>query len=410
MPRHSHPESSPGGDPRFEPGSSRYRRALIALFCAGLAGFMPLYSAQGLLPDISREFGVAASTSSWAVGSATIGVAVGVIPWAALSDRIGRIRAMRWAVLIGVCAGLGVPLAPNFGSLIALCFLEGAALAGVPGIAVTALAEMVTPTALGSAVGNYIAGNTIGGLSGRFISAWIGDLLGWRLGLVSVIIVAALSALAFSLLVPPTMVAPKPMPMVRGILANLRDPGVMSPVTQGFLLMGGFVSVYNYLTFRLQRPPFDLSLAQVLPIFLAYLAGAVASKIAWGIAPRVSPSGSQLIFLSVMTIGLLLMLIPLLLPVVIGLILVTAGFFGAHSIASGLAPFRAKQAQSMVTPLYNFSFYVGSSVLGWASGLAFAARGWVGTSAVVAILILLTGALSWWYPARHGGLRAADGY
>ena len=70
--------SSAASDPRVDARSPVYRRALIALFCAGVATFAQMYSPQGLLPEIAREFGVSASASSWAVGATTIGVAAGV--------------------------------------------------------------------------------------------------------------------------------------------------------------------------------------------------------------------------------------------------------------------------------------------------------------------------------------------
>lgn len=382
---------------------------MLALFFAGLATFVQLYSPQGLLPDIAREFGVDAGTSSWAVGAATIGVAAGVLPWARLSDRIGRVSAMRWAIIAAVLVGLALPLAPSFGALVVIRFFEGIALAGIPAIAVTALAETVAPRALGAAVGTYIAGNTIGGLLGRIVAASVAEPAGWRWGLAVVAILAALCTIGFVALVPRTAVRPTPgVPVLRAVLANLRNPGVMTAVTQAFLLMGGFVAAYNYLTFRLQEPPFGLSLAQVSWIFLAYLAGALTSRWVWRLVPKVSPTGSLLIAIGVLLVGLVGTLSDSLLVVIIGLVLFTGGFFAAHSIASTLAPRRSTEARSMVPPLYNLGYYAGSSLLGWLGGFAFAAAGWGGTALMIAVAAVLAALLAWGYAMRRGGLRAAD--
>lgn len=397
-----------GEDGRAELGSPQYHRALVALFCAGLAVFVQLYSPQGVLPEIALDFGVSAGTSSWAVGAATIGVAIGVIPWAILSDRIGRVRALRWAVLIGVPVGLALPLVPNFGVLVALRFVEGLVLSGIPAVGLTALAEMVAPRALGIAVGSYIAGNTIGGLSGRIIAGLVSDPFGWRIGLLAVSLIAASAAIAFVLLVPPTAVSPVRMPVFGALRANLRTPGVMVPVLQAFLMMGGFVSAYNYLAFRLQQSPFDLSLAQTSWIFLAYIAGAVASRWVWRLVPRLPPSGAQLLALAVMLLGIVVTLFPSLPAVIVGLVLFTGGFFGAHSVASGLAQRRANAGRSLVAPLYNLAFYAGSSLLGWAGGLAFAGAGWTGTVMMIVAVVLLAAAAAWGYAASRGGLRSAD--
>lgn len=382
---------------------------MVALFCAGLATFMQLYSPQGLLPDIAVEFGISAGTSSWAVGAATIGVAAGVLPWARLSDRIGRVRAMRWAIIAAVVVGLALPLAPGFEALVAIRVVEGLALAGIPAIAVTALAETVTPRALGAAVGTYIAGNTIGGLAGRIVAAEIAEPADWRWGLAAVSVLAALSTVGFVALVPRTVVPPTPgVPVLRAVLANLRNPGVMKAVAQAFLLMGGFVAAYNYLTFRLQQPPFGLTLAQVSWIFLAYLAGALCSRWVWRLVPKVSPTGSMLIAMAVMLGGLALTLSDSLLQVSVGLVLFTGSFFAAHSVASTLAPRRAEEARSMVPPLYNLGYYAGSSLLGWLGGFAFAAAGWGGTVLMIAGATVLAALLAWVYALRRGGLRAAD--
>lgn len=397
-------------DQRAAKGSPRYRRALIALFCAGVATFAQVYSPQALLPHIAADFRLSESASSLAIGATTIGLALGMLPWGRLSDRIGRVRAMRWAIVLAAVLGLITPFMPTFEALIAVRFVEGLMLAGLPAIGVIALVETVTPAALGGAVGAFIAGNTIGGLAGRIIAATVGDAFGWHWGLFAVAAVAAVAASGFVLLMPPTAMAPTPsLPMWRATLANLRNPAVMVMVVQAFLLMGGFVATYNYLTFRLQEAPFGLSLTQASWLFLAYLAGAFASRQAWGFTARLPPVGVLILSISVMLAGLGLTLLPWLFAIVVGLVLFTIGFFGAHSIALTLVSRRADPAARSLAPsLYNLGYYAGSTLLGWAGGLAFAAAGWGGTVAMVAGLAMLAAVLAWLHSARNGGPRKVD--
>lgn len=393
--------SSAASDPRVDARSPVYRRALIALFCAGVATFAQMYSPQGLLPEIAREFGVSASASSWAVGATTIGVAAGVLPWARLSDRIGRVRAMRWAVCAAVVVGLTSALAPGFEALVAIRFIEGLALAGLPALAVITLAETVSAAALGGAIGSYVAGNTIGGLAGRLLAGSSDALWGWRGGVMVVAVLAAVAAVTFMLLVPPTRVPPAPsLPLGRGVLANLRNPGVMVLVAQGFLLMGGFVAAYNYLAFRLQQAPFGLTASQVSWIFLAYLAGAVSSRYVWRVAHRFAPTPVLVACVGLMLGGLALTVLASLPLVITGLVLFTAGFFGAHTISSGLINRRAGEGRSLAPSLYNLGYYGGSSLLGWLGGVAFAASGWGGTVALIAAAAMLAAAAAWIYAAR----------
>ena len=381
----------------------------MALFCAGLATFAQMYSPQGILPHLSEGFGISAEASSWAIGATTIGVAVGVMPWARLSDRIGRVRAMRIAMAAAMVVGLAAPLMPGFGWFVATRLLEGLALAGLPAIAVTAIAETIRPASLGGAVGTYIAGTTIGGLVGRIVAAEVDELFGWRWGMGAVALLAAAATVVFLVRIPPTAVQSGPgLPMLRATLVNLRTPGVVVLVAQAFLLMGGFVAAYNYLAFRLQHAPFDLSLAQVSWIFLAYLAGAASSRWVWRATRRVPPTGVLLLCSAVMLAGLALTLLDSLVAVVGGVVLFTGGFFAAHSIASGLVERRAGAGRSLAPPLYNLGYYAGSSLLGWVGGVAFALGGWPGTAAMVGGATLLAAALAWGYARANGGIAEAD--
>ena len=403
------PGDAPARDPRAEAGSPEYRRALVALFCAGLAIFAQMYSPQGILPDLAREFGVAAGTSSWAVGATTIGVAAGVLPWARVSDRIGRVPAMRAAMAAALVVGLVAPLIPDFGAFIAIRFIEGLALAGLPALAVTALAETVRPHALGTAVGTYVAGTTIGGLVGRIVAGTVAEEFGWRWGMGAVAILAAASTAVFLIRMPPTAVPlPKGLPMGRAVLANLRRPGVLVLFAQAFLLMGGFVAAYNYLGFRLQEEPFGLTLAQVSWLFLAYLAGAASSRWIWRLTRGISPTAVLLACAGIMLGGLALTLVPVLALVILGLVLFTGAFFGAHTIASGLIDRRAGDGRSAAPPLYNVGYYAGSSLLGWLGGLAFGGGGWLATALFIGGAVALAALLAWAYAARRGGLGVVD--
>ncbi|QYM77014.1 MFS transporter [Leucobacter luti] len=396
-------------DPRAAPGSQLYRRSLLALFCAGLATFAQMYSPQGVLPELAADFGIAASTSSWAIGATTIGIALGVLPWARVSDHVGRVAAMRSALGAALVVGLLAPFAPNFELLIAARFAEGIALAGLPAIAVTAIAETVQPRALGAAVGTYVAGTTLGGLVGRIVAAGLGEPFGWRWGMAAVAVLAGIAMMIFMVRIPRTVVpAGSGLPILRATLANLRRPGVIVLVVQAFLLMGGFVAVYNYLAFRLQDAPFDLSLAQVSWIFLAYLAGAVTSRTVWRVTRVVPPTAVLLGCIALMLGGLGLTLVPQLLAVIVGLVVFTGCFFAAHTVASGLIAGRAGEGRSLAPPLYNLGYYAGSSVLGWVGGVAYGAGGWAGTVAVVAAAAFLAAIVAFGYAKTQGGISATD--
>ncbi len=66
----------------------------------------------------------------------------------------------------------------------------------------------------------------------------------------------------------------------------LRDRSIVRLCLLAFLLMGGFVACYNYLTFRLEAAPLGLSTTVTSLLFLAYLAGTVSSPLAGRLSDR----------------------------------------------------------------------------------------------------------------------------
>ncbi|MGZ0068573.1 MFS transporter [Microbacterium sp. Yaish 1] len=383
------------------PGSPAYRRLIAGLFFAGVATFAQLYSPQAVLPFIGSEFGVEPATAALAVSVSTLGLAVSVIPWSVVADRIGRVPAMAIGVIAATVLGLLAPLAPTLPLLLGARLLEGAALGAVPAIALAYLSEEVDAAHTATAAGSYIAGTTIGGLLGRLVAGPFGDVGLWRGGVFAVAAVCAASAALFLWLTPPAQgFAPQRRrgasgpSLVARLATNLRDRRQLALYAQGFLLMGGFVAVYNYLGFHLVAPPYSLPLWIVSFLFLAYLAGTVASPWAGSLAGRFGRLPVLLAALVVMSIGIMVTAIPHVIAVLVGLLILTAGFFGAHAIASGWAPAAAtSQTRAQAASLYYLGYYGGSSLFGWLLGYAFHDLGWAGvagcTLAMVAVAALL---------------------
>jgi len=158
-----------------------------------------------------------------------------------------------------------------------------------------------------------------------------------------------------------------------------------------FTCMGGFVTLYNYVSFRLLGADFNLSQAQVALIFLAYAFGAGGSSVMGRLVDRFGRSPILFAALAVMTVGVLLTLSSQLFTVILGIVIFTIGFFGAHAIASAWVGLLAGQARAQASSLYLFSYYLGSSISGTGGGFCYSAWGWSGV--VVLILLLIAAAL-----------------
>lgn len=386
------------------PGSREYRRLLAGLFFAGVATFAQLYATQAVLPAIAAEVPTSPSAAALTVSASTLGLATAVIPWSIVADRIGRVPAMTFGLIAATILAGATPVAPDLGILLTLRLLEGVALGAVPAVALAYLSEEVDGRYVAAAAGSYIAGTTVGGLSGRVVSGWIAEGVGWRWGVASVALLCVVAAVLFLLLIPasrgfvPGRSRTTRGPSVRRRLwSNLRSPVQLALYTQGFLLMGAFVAVYNYLGFHLAAPPFALAPAVVTLLFLVYLAGTVSSPRAGALAVRHGRLPVLLVCSGVMAAGAALMLVPALVAVIVGLIAFTAGFFGAHAVASGWTPVAAHQeARAQASSLYYLGYYAGSSLFGWALGLVFGAVGWGWFVGVILAMCGLAMGVAFW--------------
>lgn len=372
------------------PRTPAYRGMLLALFASGVATFSQLYAVQGLLPVISDDFQISSSQAALAVSSATLGLALAVTPWAIISDRIGRRKVICAALIASVLLGLLSTQSPNFETLVAIRFFEGLALAGVPGSALAFLVDEVNPKAVAVASGTYISGTTLGGLAGRLVASFVGEPAGWRWGIAAVSIMAGLATLFFLLKAPTAQgFAPIRGQKLKDIASKfaLALHGKMALVyAQGFLLMGGFVAVYNYLAFRLEAPPYLIPSSLAALVFLAYLSGTYTSVASSKVVARIGRRNTLRLSILISAIGLALTLGGNLIVIVIGLLIFTAGFFAAHAVTSGWVPVLASNARAQASSLYNLFYYVGSSVLGWLIGIPFTNYGW--TSVVLSVIVL----------------------
>ncbi|MCW7947228.1 membrane protein [Streptomyces hygroscopicus] len=386
----------PAADSRMTPGGPGYHRMSLALFLAGVATFALLYSTQALLPLVSRDFGVTASAASWTVSGATGALALFVLPMSALSERFGRRTVMTASLAVAVSVGLLVPFAPSLGALIALRAVQGAALAGLPASATAYLAEEVSPKALITAIGLFVAGNSVGGMSGRVITGWVAQEWGWRVSVGTIGAIAVACAVAFRLLLPaPRHFRPgslRPRLLAGTVRDHLANPLLRRLYAIGALFMMVFGGVYTVIGYRLTEEPFGLPQGIIGSIFLVYLVGTVSASAAGRLVGRLGRRGALYLAAGTTTTGLLLSLASELTLVLLGLVLITAGFFAGHAVASSAVSHTAKQGRAQASALYQSAYYIGSSTGSTLGAVAFRAGGWTGTvgMGVVAVLGVVT--------------------
>lgn len=377
-------------------GQPGYRRAVLALFATGLASFNAIYCTQALMPALSEYFGATPAMSAWTVSAATGMLAFAILPASILSERFGRGRVIIISTLLAVTTGILLPFAPSIEWLIVGRGLQGLAIAGVPATAMAWLADEINGLDLPRAMGQYIAGTTLGGLLSRLIPAGVLEFSDWRWGLAANMIFAGACAIIAVILLPnQKRFTPKKLTVrgeFRAVGRHLRTPALLGLFSIAFLLMGAFVSLYDYLGYQLIEA-FDFSPGLAGSVFLLYLVGTVTSGWAGGAATRHGRAKILISGIAACMVALPLIAVPTIATTIMGTALFTGGFFIAHSISSSWVGAMAKQDRAEATGTYLTAYYLGSSLLGVVSGLFLHDFGWVIMIVFLSVLTVLAGTI-----------------
>lgn len=373
----------------LQAGTPEFRRANWALILGGFACFTLLYGTQPLLPEFTAAFGISPTMASLTVSAGTLTLSFLLIPLSLLSDKFGRAPLMKIALLGATCFAWLSAIAPDFEWLVWSRAGVGACIAALPAAAMAYLGEEMSPAARGRVMGMYIAGNALGGMFGRFLSAVVTQYSSWHYGLAALALIGMICSVLFWRLLPPARHFQSrslaPAALWRDVRRIYADPGLRWLFSTAFLIMGAFVSIYNYLGFRLSEAPYNLGPAAIGCVFLLYALGSASSAIAGHLTDNYGRGKIMLGMIAMMAIGVLATLDGHLAIIIFGLALFTFGYFATHSIASGWVGFRAGERRGLVSALYLSSYYLGSSFLGSTSGPLWSYYRWPGM--VVGLLI-----------------------
>ena len=385
--------------PPIAAGSPAHRAARWALFVGGFATFAMFYGPQPLLPLFAGAFALDAAQASGVMSATAGAMALGLIPAGFLAQRYGPKPVMLAAIVLGALFSLLCAVAPSYGALIALRALLGLSLAGLPAVSSAWLAEEVDPRALGQSVGLIIAGNAAGGMSSRLVCGLLADAVGWRGAFAGLGALGVLAAFEFWRSLPASR-RHRPRPLhPRHALSDLRavasERGAKPLFALALLLMGSFVSFYNYLGFRLVQAPFALSHATIGAVFLLYVVGMFSSPWAGKQADRHGSPRVLAAMLALCAAGLALTLSNALPLIILGVALFTFGFFAAHSVGSSWASRVARHSKALTSAVYLTTYYLGASSMGWLGGHAWQAGAWPGVLGFLGVLWLGCVAIAW---------------
>jgi YNFM family putative membrane transporter len=377
-------------------GSAVYWQAIAALFLGSFVTFATLYCTQPLIPVFSAKFHTSPEMASLSISFTTCALAIGMLVISWVSDAMGRRFIMAFSIIATAVLEIVVAFSTNFNFLLLVRALQGVVLAGYPAIAMAYINEEFEPANTGLVMGIYVSGNAIGGMLGRMIIGALTDLFSWHIALAAIGVLSLVVSIWFAMGLPKSrnFIAKRRTvnEILPVLLRNLNRPVLMLLYGIGFLIMGSFVALFNYIGYTLMAPPYNLSHTVVGFIFVVYLVGTVSSTSMGKLSDRIGSSRVLFLAIGVMIVGALITLHANLFVKILGVAVFTFGFFGSHSVASSSVGKCAGADKAQAASLYLLFYYIGSSVIGAAGGAFLQWYGWdgvvflVGSALVMALL------------------------
>ena len=379
--------------PYIEYGTKPFLAILLSLFLAGFAVFSSLYCVQPMMPFLAKFFQVTPTHSSFPLSFSTIALALGLLFAGLISDRYGRKQIMVISLFSTATLLLISSFLPYWEIFLATRMMVGLAVSGVASVAMTYIGEEIAQKDVGFAMGLYISGTAIGGMGGRLIAGVLLDYISWQTATMIIGLLNLIIAIVFYIALPASKhFKAYPIQLSRFIESfkkNLSDPKLRLLFIEGFILMGCFVTVFNYMSYHLLEKPFQLSQTWIGLISIAYLSGIYSSPRAASWSRKFGRGQVLIAMFSTMIIGLWITLIPSLWAILIGLLIFTFSFFAAHSTSSSWVSVQSLQYRAVGSSLYLFCYYLGSSILGSSSGMVWENYGWGGLTVTITGVLCL---------------------
>ena len=367
------------------------------------------FASMTLLPFIANDFQIAQPLAGHAISAYALGVVVGSPVIMVLG-----VKLPRRALLVGLAAFIGIAnalsaLAPSLPWLVFFRFLSGFPHGAYFGVAMLLAASLVPKTQRAQAVSRVFLGLTIATIVGVPFATWVGQTVGWRWGLASVAVMAAITAVLIRVLAPASPAQAGASPLRE--LGALRSRQVWLTLGIAGIGFGGIFCVYTYLASTLIEVTHASGL--MIPIVMAVfgVGTTVGNLICGWAADRATmrAAGVSLAFSALM-----LALYPsattslwLLTPLVF--------FIGCGVGLAAILQTRlmdvAPNAQSLAGALVQSAFNMANAIGPWVGGL-FIAAGFGLPATGYAAAALTLGGLGMWYwaltDARREERRSTD--
>lgn len=357
-----------------QPGTAPTERVSRILYLGPLLSYVDRFTIPPILLSVARDLDVSTAAALATLYFFSYGVMQ--LFWGLLSDRVGRVRVMRWALAGMAVANVGAAAAPTLVTLVAAKALAGGFAAALLPTTLVYVGDTVPFARRQQAVANIMAAGALGTISGTMAAGLLARYATWRLAFLltaplALVLVVALRRLPESL---PGRPPGGPAAQVRRVL-SIRWARFLLPlaVAEGAVVLG-------FLTFlapalEAQGESSAVAGLVVATYGVAVLVGSQAVKRAvrrGRVSPPLLIAGGGALLLVAYLVAAVDQGVP---NILVASALVGAGLAMMHSTLQTWATELAPDARGAATSLFVTAVFTGAAVgSGAVSGLAGAGR------------------------------------
>lgn len=375
------------------------RPLMIVLATAVGAAVANRFYIEPLLSLVAGTFHVSTTAAGLLVTSANVGYVIGLVLLVPLGDLVEQRRLVTLMLVAAGVIAAACAAAPNLPVL--MLTLGGLAMLSVCAqILVPLAATLAAPEERGHVVGFVTSGLLIGTLSARTVSGFAAGLAGFRLIFAVAAVVMIVLAVLLKRVLPPTPPAQRQgygalLGSVVSLVAG--EPELQRRMILAFLQFAGFTVLWTPMAFLLAGPPYHYG-ATVIGLFgLFGVAGAMAAPVAGRLGDQGRSRLTVTLSLALMVVswGALALGASSLVALIAGIVLLDAGFQGAHINHQRTVFALRPEARSRINTAYMFAFFLGGVAGSSLAAVVYDAGGWTGVC-LLGLALALLALLLWW--------------
>lgn len=322
---------------------------------------------------IATDLGVSLTDVAAVATIYHVGYGLMQVVWGIVSDRLGRVRTMRLALLVAGVASLATAFAPGLAALLGVRLVAGGAYAAIVPGALIYVGDTVPVARRHGPLTDVMMVTAIGMSAATLLGAGIADLLGWRLAFaLPGALVLGVAALMGRLPEPATRL--RRQGAVRNLATVLRHGWALVVLAFAFVEGAVLLAVLNYLPTTLQSVGMGTTLSGVVTavygvaIILFSRAVKVLSR-RWSATRLIGVGGG-------MGVGAYVALVadPATVGVLVASVLVAGAWAFMHSTMQKWATEVTPDHRATTVSLFACALFVGSAV-GTAFGAGYVERG-----------------------------------